>query len=84
MPLMKFGSMKIAPSKGKFEFVDGARGNQYPFNTKSRLKTFHWVQARQTIRRPTMDGEKPRKNSTNIYFNARHYYRHNIENPKNR
>ena len=72
LPLMKFRSMKIAPSKGKLEFVDGTPVNQYPFNTKNRLNTLHWVQASQTIRRLTIDGEKPRKNSTNIYFNAHH------------
>ena len=30
---MKFGSMKIAPSKGRLGLVDGTPVNQYPFNT---------------------------------------------------
>ena len=29
--------MKIAPSKGRLEFVDGTPVNQYLFNTKRRL-----------------------------------------------
>ena len=58
--------MKIEPSKGRLEFVDGTPVNQYPFNTKSRLNTFHWMQALQTIQRLRLDRDKPRKNYSNI------------------
>jgi hypothetical protein len=68
---MKFGSMKTAPSKGRLELVDGTPVNQYPFNTKKRLNTFNWMQARQTIRRPKLDRDKPRKNYSIINSNVR-------------
>ena len=53
---MKLGSMKIAHSKGMLEFADGRPVNQYLNITKSRLNTFHWTPARQTIRTPKLIG----------------------------
>ncbi len=63
--------MKIAPSKGRLEFVDGTPVNQYPFSTKNRLNAFQWMQARQTIRRPRLTGIS-RKDYYNMNFNVRH------------
>ena len=56
LPPIKLDSMKIAHSKGMLEFADGRPVNQYLNITKSRLNTFHWTPARQTIRTPKLIG----------------------------